>query len=54
MKGRVVWFSPSDSVLNRYGDGGVAIIDQWVAAHGKIFVGKSYRLEVGRCRVRKS
>ncbi len=55
VKGHVVWFSPSDSVLDRYGDGGVAIIDQWVAAHGKVFVGTSYRrLVVGRCHVRKS
>ncbi len=37
-----MWFYPSDSVLDRYGDGEVVIIDQWVAAHGKVFVGKSY------------
>jgi len=38
-KGHVVWYTPSESDLGRYRDGGVAIIDQWIAAHGKVFVG---------------
>ena len=36
----VVWFTPTDSELQLYGDGGVAIIDQWIASHAKFFTGK--------------
>ena len=35
----LVKYEPSRSVLKKYGDGGVAIIDQWICAHGKYFVG---------------
>jgi peptide-O-fucosyltransferase len=37
--GKVVWLDPSDELIGRHGDGGVAIIDQWIAAHSKYFVG---------------
>ena len=36
----VVWYTPSQTELNRFGDGGVAIIDQWISSHAKFFVGK--------------
>lgn len=35
----VVWYTPSEHNLHHYGDGGVAIIDQWIAAHAKFFIG---------------
>ena len=35
----LVWYKPSNEDLNKYGDGGVAIIDQWIAAHAKYFTG---------------
>ena len=40
--GGVVWFTPSKEQLHRYGDGGVAIIDQWIAAHAKYFTGMGH------------
>ena len=40
VNGHLVWYTPSKLKLHRYGDGGVAIIDQWIASHGKVFVGK--------------
>ncbi len=36
----LVWYSPTQNMLRRYGDGGVAIIDQWIASHAKFFVGE--------------
>lgn len=49
----VHWFEPTDKQLHRYGDGGVAIIDQWIASHAKYFVGTaestfSYRIREDR------
>ena len=35
----LVWYEPSEDEIHLYGDGGVAIIDQWIASHGKYFVG---------------
>jgi hypothetical protein len=36
----VVWYTPTNDNIHRYGDGGVAIIDQWIASHAKFFTGK--------------
>ena len=36
----LVWYSPTKGELRRYGSGGVAIIDQWIASHAKYFIGK--------------
>lgn len=33
----IVWYKPENHHL--YGDGGVAIIDQWICAHASYFVG---------------
>ena len=38
----LVWYTPTNTELRNYGDGGVAIIDQWIAAHAKYFVGTAY------------
>ena len=38
----LVWFEPTLDQLHLYMDGGVAIIDQWIAAHGRHFVGTGY------------
>ncbi len=38
----LVWYQPSDKELRQFGDGGVAIIDQWIAAHAKFFVGTNH------------
>ena len=38
--GGMVWFTPTEDELHRYGDGGVAIVDQWIASHAKFFVGR--------------
>lgn len=35
----LVWYQPTANDIHRYGDGGVAIIDQWIAAHAVYFVG---------------
>ena len=35
----LVWYTPTEEDLHRYGDGGVAIIDQWIASHAKWFIG---------------
>lgn len=35
----LVWYEVSESMIRRYGDGGVAIIDQWIASHAGYFVG---------------
>jgi len=32
---QVFRFEPTQQVLERYKDGGVAIIDQWIAAHAR-------------------
>ena len=37
--GGLVWFAPTESELFFHRDGGVAIIDQWIASHGKYFIG---------------
>ncbi len=36
----LVWYQPSHSELRKFGDGGVAIIDQWIAARATYFVGE--------------
>ena len=35
----LVWYTPTEEDLHRYGDGGVAIIDQWIASHAQWFIG---------------
>lgn len=35
----LVYYKPTESQLSRHGDGGVAIIDQWIASHAKYFIG---------------
>ena len=35
----LVSYQPTDSAIRRYGDGGVAIIDQWIASHAAYFIG---------------
>ena len=37
--GGLVWFVPTEDELFLHRDGGVAIIDQWIASHGKYFIG---------------
>ncbi|XP_071942701.1 GDP-fucose protein O-fucosyltransferase 2-like isoform X1 [Antedon mediterranea] len=37
--GKVVHYRPPKDIMERFKDGGVAIIDQWVAAHAKYFIG---------------
>lgn len=37
----VVRFVPTLDIKKRYKDGGVAIIDQWICAHGRYFIGTS-------------
>ena len=32
-------YDPPKEILHNYGDGGVAIIDQWICAHAQYFVG---------------
>lgn len=31
----VFWYKPTSSDIDRYGDGGIAIIDQWILSHAK-------------------
>ena len=38
----LVWFEPTLDELHLYMDGGVAIIDQWIAAHSRHFVGTGH------------
>ena len=38
----LVWYRPRKEELTRYGSGGVAIIDQWIASHAQYFIGKHY------------
>ena len=38
----LVWFEPTLDELQLYKDGGVAIIDQWISAHGRHFVGTGH------------
>ena len=35
----MVYYEATDGEKWQFGDGGVAIIDQWIAAHAKYFVG---------------
>ena len=35
----VARYEPSKNIHKKYGDGGVAIIDQWICAHAQYFVG---------------
>ena len=35
-------FRPSQEELREFGDGGVAIIDQWIAAHATYFTGSHH------------
>lgn len=35
----VVCFEPTEDELYFLRDGGVAIVDQWIASHGKYFIG---------------
>ncbi|XP_033105806.1 GDP-fucose protein O-fucosyltransferase 2-like isoform X2 [Anneissia japonica] len=39
VEGKVVQFKPSKTIHHQYKDGGVAIIDQWIAAHARYFIG---------------
>ena len=38
---KVVRFTPSKEQLEKYRDGGIAIIDQWICAHARYFMGTS-------------
>lgn len=38
----LVWYTPTDEEKRLYGDGGVAIIDQWVSAHARHFIGTTH------------
>ena len=42
--GGLVWFAPTEDELFLHRDGGVAIIDQWIASHGKYFIGTGMTL----------
>ena len=45
LKGMVeglVWYMPRKEELARYGSGGVAIIDQWIASHAQYFIGEHF------------
>jgi peptide-O-fucosyltransferase len=49
----IVRFAPTQAELKRYYDGGVAIIDQWICAHAKFFIGSyestySFRIQEER------
>ena len=35
----LVFYVPQEGQLQKFGDGGIAIIDQWIAAHANYFVG---------------
>lgn len=35
LDGEVHWYMPSIEDIERYGDGGIAIIDQWILSHAK-------------------
>ncbi|XP_029190508.1 GDP-fucose protein O-fucosyltransferase 2-like [Acropora millepora] len=35
----LVTYNAPKTILNKYGDGGVAIIDQWICAHAQYFIG---------------
>ena len=35
-----MWYRPTKEEKTRYGSGGVAIIDQWIASHARYFIGK--------------
>eukprot|EP00794_Sanderia_malayensis_P003480 gene3480-3978_t len=39
LKATVFRYRPSSAEINKFGDGGIAIIDQWIAAHGHYFIG---------------
>lgn len=50
---RVLRFRPTKEILNKYKDGGVAIIDQWICAHARYFIGSyestfSFRIQEER------
>ncbi|KAK3596005.1 hypothetical protein CHS0354_032523 [Potamilus streckersoni] len=38
-KTKIYRFEPTKEILEKYKDGGVAIIDQWICAHARVFVG---------------
>ena len=38
---RVVRYTPKSDQLLSIGDGGVSIVDQWIAAHARYFIGTS-------------
>ena len=40
----LVWYSPTEEELRRYGSGGVAIIDQWITSHAQFFIGKIHQI----------
>ena len=40
----LVWYSPTEEELRRYGSGGVAIIDQWITSHAQFFIGKIHQM----------
>ncbi|EDO42964.1 predicted protein, partial [Nematostella vectensis] len=35
----IVKYDPPQRILEKFGDGGVAIIDQWICAHARFFIG---------------
>ena len=40
----VLWFTPTEEQIELYGDGGLAIIDQWIAAHARCIERKLNKL----------
>ncbi|XP_062580232.1 GDP-fucose protein O-fucosyltransferase 2-like [Saccostrea cucullata] len=52
-KSKVYRFIPSKEIKEKYKDGGIAIIDQWIAAHARYFIGSyestfSFRIQEER------
>lgn len=52
-KAEIYRYKPTQEIRSKYKDGGVAIIDQWIAAHGRHFVGSyvstfSFRIQEER------
>uniref|UniRef100_A0ACB8GFB0 GDP-fucose protein O-fucosyltransferase 2 n=1 Tax=Sphaerodactylus townsendi TaxID=933632 RepID=A0ACB8GFB0_9SAUR len=37
----MVRFEPSEKEMKLYKDGGIAVIDQWICAHARYFIGTS-------------
>ncbi|KAK3090398.1 hypothetical protein FSP39_011543 [Pinctada imbricata] len=52
-KAEIYRYEPTEEVFNKYKDGGIAIIDQWIAAHARYFTGShvstfSFRIQEER------